>query len=316
MIGKSDLYVSPLLTQQSIAYTNEEYLADKIMPTVVVKKDTAKIATYSADNIRVVDSLRAQGARSKIVNHEVTIGSHYSLEEHALSEYVTQEEYENADLPINPQRDAMQNLMEILAVIKEKALSDAMSATATITNNTTLSGTDQWSDYANSDPIGDIQTAIDTISDATGKEPNTLLMGRAVFMKLIHHPDIINRAQGAVVVTAEVAKQVIQGVFTSITNVWVGRAIYNSAKEGQTASISRIWGKNAWVLYVEPTPRLKSRSFGFTYARKANRVVQVFPMSMDSNLADRKSDKVRVEDKYDQKIVDVNCAYLIKSAVA
>lgn len=317
MVIKSGVYVSQLLTNQSLGYRNEEYVADVIMPRFIVKKDTAKIASYAADNLRVVQTLRAQGSRSNIVNHTVTFTDHYSLEEHALSELISQAEYDNAELPIEPQADAMENCLDILSVVKEKALADAMSSTGVVTQNVTLSGTDQWNDYSNSDPIGDIRTAIATVRASTGKLPNTLVFSYPVFDTLIYHPDFAARAQGAVVVNAQVVTQLLQTTFPTIKKVIVASAMYNATKEGQTMSLADIWGRNAWVMYIEPNPSFKkSRSFGFTYCRKANRVVQLFPMTMDSDLADRKSDKVRVEDEYDQKIVDVNCAYLVKNAIA
>ena len=68
-------------------------------------------------------------------------------------------------------------------------------------------------------------------------------------------------------------------------------------------------------MYIDPKPGLKSRSFGFTYQRGANVKVMDIPMSTDSDLMDRKSDLIRVETKYDQKLVDEKCAYLIKSAI-
>jgi len=34
------------LTNISLGYTNENYIADKLMPVVSVLKDTAQIATY------------------------------------------------------------------------------------------------------------------------------------------------------------------------------------------------------------------------------------------------------------------------------
>lgn len=60
MINKANVYVSPLLTKVSLAYKNEEYIADKILPTVPVVKDTAQIATYGMDNLRIESALRAQ----------------------------------------------------------------------------------------------------------------------------------------------------------------------------------------------------------------------------------------------------------------
>ena len=80
------------------------------------------------------------------MNHTVTIGEHYILIDHALKEFVTDEEVENADKPIIPKNDAVTNLMDRMWVIKEKALSTLMGNTSIITQNVTLSGTDQWND--------------------------------------------------------------------------------------------------------------------------------------------------------------------------
>jgi hypothetical protein len=91
------------------------------------------------DNLRVVEAIRAQGSPSREVNHTVTIGSHYILEDRALKELVSDEEIDNADKPITPQRDATENLTDRIQVIKEKALADLMSNTAIMTSNTTLS---------------------------------------------------------------------------------------------------------------------------------------------------------------------------------
>ena len=316
MINKTDLFVSPVLTNVSLAYRPGKLINEEIMPVVTVKKDTGKIATYGMDNLRIVEAIRAQGSNSNEVNHTVSIGDHYILEDRVLRELVAVEEMENADAPIKPKIDSVENLKDRMGVIREKLLADVMGSTAALTLNDTLSGTDQWNVYANSEPISDIQTGIDAVFDATGKEPNTLVFCRDTFNTLIHHPDIISRAQGAVVVTAEVAMQVIKNVFTDIDKVIVGKAKYNSGVEGGADSLTSIWTKNAWVMYIEPKPGLKSRSFGFTYRKKAGMVVQDIPMNTDSNLMDREGDMIRVKDKYDQKLLDVNCAYLIKDAIA
>lgn len=158
MINKANLYVSKPLTNISIAYTNDTFIAEKILPVVPVVLDTAKIATYGMDNLRIEESLRAQGSGANEINHSVSIGDHYVLADHALKEMVTDEEEENADLPINPRIDATENLVGKMFLIKERELALTMENTGVITQNTTLSGTSQWSDYDNSDPLDDIST--------------------------------------------------------------------------------------------------------------------------------------------------------------
>ena len=312
MLNKSGLYVSPLLTNISLAYTNDEYICEKIMPVVPVVKDTAQIATYGMDNLRVEEALRAQGSGANEVNHSVTLGAHYILQDHALKEFVTKEEEDNADKPITPRIDATENLTERMLVIKEKELADVMTSTGVITQNTTLSGTSQWSDYDNSDPFDDIKTAIQAVRSGSGKMPNTFVMSHEVMMALIIHPEMLDRLPNVAVITSDGVIQALRMAFPNITNVLVASAQYNSGKEGGADSLASIWGKHFWVMYIEPRPRLKSRSFGFTYqAAGQNRQVKVLPYDDD-----REGRFVRVNDKYDQKLVDNKCAYLVKNAIA
>lgn len=312
MINKSNTFVSPLLSNISIAYRNEEYIAEKILPTVPVQKDTAQIATYGMDNLRIESALRAQGAGANEVNHSVTIGAHYILQDRALKEFVSQEEMDNADKPITPKQDATENLTDRLQVIKEKELADLMANTGVVTQNVTLSGTDQWSDFTNSDPFDDIKTAMETVRTGSGKMPNTFIMSYAVMMTLIVHPDLIARLPGIVTVTADSVVTALKLAFPNIKNILIGSAQYNSGVEGGTSALADIWGKHFWVMYIEPRPTIKSRSFGFTYQKVGqNRAVEVLPYDFD-----RKGQFVRVNDKYDQKLVDNKCAYLIKSCIA
>ncbi len=312
MINKTGLYVSPLLTKLSLAYTNDEYLCELIMPTVPVIKDTAQITTYGMDNLRIEESLRAQGSGANEVNHSVTIGAHYILKDHALKEFVTKEEVDNADDPIRPQMDATQNLTDRMLVIKEKLLADVMADTGIVTQNATLSGTSQWSDFDNSDPFANIKTAMESVRTGSGKMPNTFVMSYAVMMTLMVHPAFIARLPNTVVVTSDGVIQALKMAFPNIKNIWVGSAQYNNSLEGGTDLLADIWGKHFWVMYIESAPRLKSRSFGFTYqAQGQNRQVKVLPYDDD-----KEGRFVRVNDKYDQKLVDNKCAYLIKNAIA
>lgn len=315
MINKSNLYVSPLLTQFSLAYKNSNYVAELIMPIVKVNKDSGKIATYGMDNLRIANSIRAQGSSTNEVNHSVSIGDHYFLEEHALKELVTNEEVENADKPIDPKKDAVDNLMERILVIKEKALADTMGNTAILTQNVTLAGNDQWSDFTNSTPIADIMTGIAAVRTGTGKMANTLFFSYSVWLTLLQHPDFVNRVKVGVA-DSDAIKGIIMKAFPMIKNIIIGEAQYNSGVEGGTDTLTDIWGKNAWVLAIESSPSLKSRTFGLTYQGRENRMVDESGPQQNGEAWDRKGTFIRVTDKYDQKLVDVNCAYLIKNAIA
>jgi len=89
--------------------------------------------------------------------------------------------------------DATENLTDRMLIIREKALADIMADTAVITQNVTLTGTDKWSDYDNSDPFDDIKTGLEAVRAACGKKPNTFTMGYTTMMTLMNHPDVIAR---------------------------------------------------------------------------------------------------------------------------
>lgn len=317
-IPKKDVFQSVPLTNFSLAYKSPRTVNMEILPFFPVKKDTGKIFSYGADNLIVVNALRAQNARSNEVGHTLQLLDHYNLKDHVLHTFVDREEKENADAAIKPKEDATAFVLDRIDLIRETSLASVMSDAAILTQNVTLAGTDQWSDYTNSDPIDDMQTGIDAVFNATGLEPNTLFFSREVMMTLIHHPKLQALATGAVVVTADVVMQLLKKQFPFIEKVIVASAIQNTAGEGQTKSLSGVWGKNAWVLYIAKKPGLRTRTFGWTYGRSSeNRKVLVIPEQKGGvELIDREADMVRVKDKYDQKLVDVECAYLIKNAVA
>ena len=295
MINKSNTFVSPLLTNISLAYRNEAYIAEILMPMVAVKKDTAQIATYWMDNLRVVEAIRAQWAKANEVNHSVSIGEHYILQDHALKEMVSKEEEDNADKPINPRIDATENLTDRMQVIKEKALSDIMNDTSIITQNVTLSWTDQWTDYDNSDPFDDIKTWIETVRTNSGKKPNTFTMGYTTMITLLNHPAVIDRiiTTATTVVTPELVMEALKKAFPWIKKILVWDSQYNSGVEWETDALADIWGDNFRIGYIEQKPRLKSRSFGFTYQKKGeNRRVKVLKYDEDAE-----GRFVRVNDK-------------------
>lgn len=310
------VFTSVPLTELSLAYKNEEYICELVAPLVTVKKDSGKIFSYGMSNLRIVNTYRSVGGKPNIVETTVTSSDHYSLEDHVLGEFIPDEVMENYDAPLQPRMDTTESLTDRILVDKEKALADVLSATATMTRNTTLSGTSQWNDYANSDPITDIKTAKASVRTGSGKTPNTLLLSWDVLNTLLFHPDIIAFFPGAAQVTQDMVQSALPKIF-GLKRLLVGSAQYNNSNMGGTDTLADIWSKVALVLYIEETPRLRSRTLAFTYVRKGGRQVDVLPKASGSlELIQRKADYVQVSDKYDQVLVDVNCGYLIKSAIA
>lgn len=305
MLTPRDVVNDPVLSSVSVAYKNQFYISETLMPVFPVAKQTGKYYKYDKSAFRRAKSLRAPGGKANEVAFGLSTES-FICEDHALKEKIPFEVIEQAESALNPESDSVENVTEMLLLDKEIALATSMADTGVITQNVTLSGTDQWSDYTNSDPFDDIMTAIQTVQAAIGRRPNTLVFGQAVFNKLTAHPDIVERIKYSMAgaVTAELLARLFD-----VQQVLIGSATYDTAKEGQTASLGYVWGKHAWAVYVEPQKGLKKITLGFTFSYKTREVVK-----WDD--ADEESRYVRVHDNYCQEFVAAEAAYLIKNAVA
>ncbi|MCK0519319.1 hypothetical protein [Williamsia sp. DF01-3] len=76
---------------------------------------------------------------------------------------------------------------------KELGDKGLLTDTSIITQNTTLSGRSQWSDYGNSNLFKDIKTAVLQARAASFKAPNTITFSQDVWLQLVDHPDFLDR---------------------------------------------------------------------------------------------------------------------------
>ena len=306
------LGVDPMLTKTAIGYKNERMIADLVFPELGVNKQSGKHFTYDRARFRVEETERAAGTNSKEVTLAVGTGSTYFAEDHALKQFVSDEDRDNAITPTTPMVDATENVMDLLKIAKEKELADLITSTANLTQNTTLAGTDQWSDYTNSDPFDDLETGMQTVHSAIGVNPNTLILGKEVFDKLKHHPDLLERVKYSErgVITVEMLANLI-----GVEQVLIGGAYYTSSAEGQTEATSYVWGKHSILAFVPKrmTPKMIGLGLSYTWNAKTLGVKKLRGSDED----DREGTYVRAGGYYyDQKIVAAAAGYLLKNSVA
>lgn len=302
--------VDPVLTQLSIGYQNSAYIADTLFPTLSVKQQSGKHFIYDKGRFRVEDNKRGAGAKSKEVTLNLTTGLPYFCEDHALKQFVTDEDADNAVAPRDPYVDATENVSELHLVAKEVELATALTSTGTMTQNTTLSGTSQWNDYSNSDPFSAIETGKQTVHAAIHVDPNTLVLGKQVWDKIKHHPAFLERVKYS---QKGVISEDLLASLVGVDRVIVAAAGKNAAVEGQSDSMSYIWGKNAILAYINPRVAQKMITLGLTYQWKERKVERL----RGTDEEDRKGTFIRVGDHYyDQQLVSASAGYLIKDAVA
>jgi hypothetical protein len=299
----NNVHVNAVLSNISIKYSNAAYVGSKIMPVVQVKKKSDIYYKYDskADRFRIPNTLRAPKTDSKTVDWKMTTDT-YDCKEYALNDLIDDIEKDNADKPINMEVDTVEFLTDIIDLDQEKRYVDLLTG-ASMTHNTTI--TVKWEDYTNSAPIEDIEAGKQDIHSRIFRSPNKLLLGKQVYDVLVHHPDILDRIKYVQkgIVTADLMASVF-----GVDEVIVGEAGYNTKKEGQTAVYDYLWGKYALLAYVEPQPGLKKFSLGYTFQNGVNQ-------TRSARMETKHSDWYEVSKKADEKLVCVDCSYLMKACI-
>lgn len=300
-----DVHQNAVLTGVSIRYTNDAMIADQVMPVVPVKNESDTYYTYTR-NWRLPQSKRAAGAEANEVEWNVGTGT-YTTEEYALKDLIPDRVRNNADNPLDLDVDTTENLNELIQLGREKRVADVVFASGTYgTQTSALAGANRWDDYAGSDPIGNVRSAKATVHAASGKLPNTMVVGYQVHLKLLDHPDVLERIKYTQkgVVTEQLLAQLFE-----VDNYVVGRALYDSSQEGATESLGYIWGKSVSLLYVESSPGLKKVSFGYQFQSRGFRTKKWREEGRDG-------DFIETGEIRDEKVVAASTGYLYTTVVS
>jgi hypothetical protein len=316
-----DLHVDALLTQLSIGYSNPLYIADLLFPVVPVMKQSDKYVIYDQSHwFRNEAQIRAPGTTSARGGWKYSSDTFF-CDRFSFGAEIYDEERDNADAPFDLDRDATEYVTDKILMQREVAwagnffisgvwgtdyagVASAPSATQFI----------QWSDYANSDPLGDVSTWLDGVEAKIGREPNRLTLGKQVWTKLKWHPDLIDtikytqRAQ----MTMELAASLFE-----VERILIGRSIYTTAADGTaegSVTYSRIWGKSALAMYVPsgPSQRTPAAGYTFTWRRVPNSLMYIKRMRDE----EREADIIEANGYYDQKLTGAAAGVMAETAVA
>ena len=319
----NSVHVDAILTNISIAYlqNQDNFIADKVFPVIPVDKKSDKFFTYTKNDwFRDEAQRRAGGTESAGGGYGLSTGS-YSADVFAFHKDVDDQTLANADAPINPLREATEFVTRRLMLRKEIQWNTDFFAGGVWANDydgvagsPSANEVKQWSDYAASDPIDDIEDAKAGILSTTGMEPNTLVLGYDVFRALKNHPDIVDRIKytSAQTVTADMLAAMFD-----VPRVIISKAVKATNNEGATAAYSFTSGKKALLCYVAPTPGLLTPSAGYSFSWTGvsggiGSTVGVSSFRMES----LKADRIEGEMAFDNKVIASDLGWFWDSVVA
>lgn len=311
-----DKAISQLMLKRMIN-PSEDFIGKKILRPLIVDRDADKYYVYDNNHLRIDKSNRAAGAEANIVDFDFSTQS-FQTNRYALKHFIDDDIYSNADDVIkrNLRSDGANLVTDKLLIQQEKRIADTVFNTANFSGKTAaLSGTDQWSDYTNSDPFGDIETACKTVQLNCGKRPNFIAMGEEVWSILKNHPDVIDRLANDSIRRATVSAftSMLSDENMKVSDVCIGGATYNTAAEDATDSFSFIWGKFFLVAYIDTgSTTLMNQTLGKLFIPQGFDGMSIKYYRLDQYLGEF----VECNCKDDPEIISNDCGYLYSTVVA
>lgn len=309
------VHIDKALTNISIGYQNEAYIADQIFKEVPVDKQSDRYYVYGKEMFRQNDDLRAPGTEANEITWTLSDDTYY-CEGHALRTPVADEEKQNADDGFDLEADGTELVTEGILLNKEV---DAASKVVNPVNyhadlKVTMGAEGapaKWSDYEASNPILDVKKAKEAIHKKSGVRANTLIISEPIFNILTLHPkllDIIKYVQRGIV-TLDLMK-----VAFGVDNILVGSALKSTATNpGQADVLQYIWGNSAILGYVPKSPGKKTIALGYSFMwnKDGQGAVQVRKWYEEG----RRATLVEAERWYSQKMVSNVAGYLFSDVI-
>lgn len=266
--NRSQVHVNRPLTNISIAYIQsaEDFVASKAFPVVPVMKQADRYFVYTKGYwFRTASQKRAPGAESAGSGFAIDNTPSYFADVWSVHKDVDDQTRENADEPLNMDRDATLFVTQQQLLRKEILFVARYFATSVWTGSTTgsdITPSPKW-DTATGDPLKDVDAQKVSIKKKTGFKPNTLTVCDDVFYAIKNNPLILDRIKYTQ--TGVVTEQLLAALF-QMQKFLVASAIVNNAAEGATDSMGFLATKLALLTYGAPSPSILQPSAGYTFA--------------------------------------------------
>lgn len=264
------VHVDAILTNLSIMYRNMAYVAEQVLPVVPVKKESDKYFVYGREAFKRVESIRASGAKANRITYGLSTAT-YTAEEYALADSVPDRVRDNADDPLDPELDAVEQLTERIWLGYEARVAAAvLDTTNTFTGTNDTEAADATWATATTYIQKDVFDAISKIRLKCGRVPNTIVIPYIRALEVARNSDIRDMVKytNPNLLAKMLLPQSLWGL-----NVVIPGSVENTAAEGLAETMADVWtNTKALVAYVEPKPTIRSFTLGATFRAREWRV--------------------------------------------
>lgn len=162
-LGQGDVHIDSALPNYAAGYKLGTPVADLASPPLLVAKASDKFNTWDAANAfqRVLPTGGAPGAVVPEINPSLSNAT-FSTTAYALAGFLPMEVIGNADAPLKPQQAVLRRIMNALLLEREIRVSTMLTTSGNWDASVvqTIAAGSQWNGGASSDPVKNIQDAI------------------------------------------------------------------------------------------------------------------------------------------------------------
>lgn len=315
--------ISATLTAIAIGYRNSAamLIAARVLPALAVQSETFKWSEYPLAEGFTLPSSKV-GRKGRVNQVEFTMTEREaSVEDYGFDDAIPYSDIQEAERQraenrslFDPRAAATEYLANLLGLDREVRV----AAVVQDPNNfdadkkIVLSGTDKFSDPT-SDPYGIID---DAFNKTLVYRPNTISMGMAVWTKLKRHPRLIKAVKGGLTDEGSISRAQFAELFElKPENILVGEALLNTARKGQSAILSRVWGKSMQLTYLDPSKQTANDptiTWGFA-AELGGRIAGSIE---DKDIGLQGGERVRVGERVKEMVCAKGVGFQIQNAVA
>lgn len=263
-VDAGDVHFDRPLSNLSIAFRPDNFIADKMAPIVKVDKQSDLYTIWDkAEGMMVRDTNRAPGTTVKR-RHLSTTSAQYYCNGHAWGTDIPLEILANADNKTELIQQSNKSVLTDMHRAWEDRVKTMVTNTSNVGSSNTLSGANQWTDQTDSTPLQNIEDGMNSVFSTTGYEANKVLFGRAAWRAFRTHPEVLDRlfdhGSGNKQASIEQVKDLLE-----VDEVIVGNAIKNTADEGVSGSYSQIWGGNVLIYFAPKVASLLTPSYLYSF---------------------------------------------------
>lgn len=295
----NQIHVDQLLSNVSVKYRNTNLIAMSVFPEVPVKKDSDLFRVYDRD-FRLPETRKANKAAANQWFFEVSTST-YVLEDHALKDFVSEDDQDNYDLA-DLRADTVEELSDKILLRLEKSVADLFTTT-NWSLNVSLAAAADWAaqNTTTSDPVAVFDTGATTIIRNSGISPNFAIMPRNAFVGAKNHISVLDRVKYT---SGKVTKEILAGLI-DVQELLTPNAAYDSSPKGGTASIGSIWGDICFMGYKPDRAGPKAPSSGYIFRKNV-------PMVRRWQDEEVNAEAIEVRMKYQARVVASLTGFLIK----